>query len=79
MKVTRGLAVAAINVIANRLPLPRLQKLLETAWAVEAEKDSDLEQGEKDRTARAKVKQAEIDALKAAGRHFEAQKAEREP
>lgn len=70
---------AIIGGIARRLPEERLRKLYATACAIEREDPADLRQGESERTARARARQAEVERWRAGGRIIEAEKAEREP
>jgi hypothetical protein len=76
--VTKGEAISAITSIALRLSVRRLQKLYETARAIEAESSHDLDRST-ERNVRARKKQAEIEELRTANRIAEAEKLEREP
>jgi hypothetical protein len=76
--MTRAQTEEVIACIARKLPPERLAKLLASAYAIQGEDPADLRQGESERTARARVKQAEIEQLRAAGKTREAERLERE-
>jgi hypothetical protein len=68
-----------IVVLANQMTPAQLFKLEQLARNVLAEDPADARSSESERTARARHRQAEVDALRVQGLNEEANRAEREP